>query len=132
MAEVDLEAVRAHLGQRGQGPGPVEVGAALRALGVLLSDTVVHQTVAALRRDSVGAGVLDPLLHLPGVTDVLVNGPDQVYLDRGAGLVIGSGPILSAGQPEHARRSSSSATRPSIAATPRPTPSSASSCSTAV
>lgn len=86
MAEVDLEAVRAHLGQRGQGPGPVEVGAALRALGVLLSDTVVHQTVAALRRDSVGAGVLDPLLHLPGVTDVLVNGPDQVYLDRGAGL----------------------------------------------
>ncbi len=86
MAEVDLEAVRAHLGQRGQLPGPVEVGAALRGLGLLVSDTVVRQTVAALRRESVGAGVLDPLLHLPGVTDVLVNGPDRVYVDRGAGL----------------------------------------------
>ena len=86
MADVDLDAVRVHLGQRGQPPGPVEVGAALRSLGLLVSDTVVRQTVAALRRDSVGAGILDPLLHLPGVTDVLVNGPDRVYVDRGAGL----------------------------------------------
>ena len=29
---------------------------------------------------------LDVLLHEPGVTDVLVNGPDQVYVDRGDGL----------------------------------------------
>jgi pilus assembly protein CpaF len=86
MTDVDLEAVRSHLGQRGQLPGPVEVGAALRSLGLLVSDTVVRQTVAALRRESIGAGVLDPLLHLPGVTDVLVNGPDRVYVDRGTGL----------------------------------------------
>ena len=86
MADIDLEAVRAHLGQRGQSPGPVEVGAALRTLGLLVSDTAVRATVAALRRESVGAGVLDPLLHLSGVTDVLVNGPDRVYVDRGAGL----------------------------------------------
>ncbi len=86
MAEVDLEAVRSHLGHRGEVPGPVEVGAALRSLGLLVSDTVVRETVAALRRDSIGAGVLDPLLQLPGVTDVLVNGPDRVFLDRGAGL----------------------------------------------
>lgn len=86
MTEVDLEAVRAHLGRTGQRPGPVEVGAALRSLGVLVSDAGVRQTVAALRRDSIGAGALEPLLHLPGVTDVLVNGPDQVFLDRGAGL----------------------------------------------
>ncbi|MCC6496299.1 MAG: TadA family conjugal transfer-associated ATPase [Propionibacteriaceae bacterium] len=86
MAEVDLDAVRSHLGHLGQAPGPVEVGAALRGLGLLVSDTVVRETVAALRRDSLGAGVLDPLLQLPGVTDVLVNGPDQVFLDRGAGL----------------------------------------------
>lgn len=29
---------------------------------------------------------MEPLLALPGVTDVLVNGPDHVYLDRGGGL----------------------------------------------
>jgi len=86
MAEVELEAVRAVLGRRGQEPGPVEVGAALRSLGVLVTDAVVRQTVAALRRESVGAGVLDPLLREPGVTDVLVNAPDQVFVDRGHGL----------------------------------------------
>ena len=86
MAEVELEAVRAVLGRRGQEPGPVEVGTALRSLGVLVTDAVVRQTVAALRRESVGAGVLDPLLREPGVTDVLVNAPDQVFVDRGRGL----------------------------------------------
>ncbi|WP_345893877.1 TadA family conjugal transfer-associated ATPase [Nocardioides sp. TF02-7] len=40
----------------------------------------------ALRRDVVGAGPLDPLLREPGVTDVLVNGAGEVYVDRGAGL----------------------------------------------
>jgi pilus assembly protein CpaF len=33
-----------------------------------------------------GAGPLEPLLATPGVTDVLVNGPDQVWFDRGNGL----------------------------------------------
>lgn len=32
------------------------------------------------------AGPLGPLLALPGVTDVLVNGPADVWLDRGSGL----------------------------------------------
>ncbi len=40
----------------------------------------------ALRRDVVGAGPLEPLLRTEGVTDVLVNGAEQVWLDRGAGL----------------------------------------------
>jgi pilus assembly protein CpaF len=39
-----------------------------------------------LRRDVEGSGPLEPLLRLEGVTDVLVNGPDAVYVDRGAGL----------------------------------------------
>ncbi|WP_019873949.1 TadA family conjugal transfer-associated ATPase [Sporichthya polymorpha] len=33
------------------------------------------------------AGALEPLLAEPGVTDVLVNGPQEVWVDRGAGLV---------------------------------------------
>jgi len=86
MREAELEAVRDHLGRHGQQAGPVEVGMALRRLGLLVSDATVMQAVAALRRDSVGAGVLDPLLQEPGITDVLVNAPDQVFVDRGAGL----------------------------------------------
>jgi pilus assembly protein CpaF len=42
----------------------------------------------ALRHDVVGAGPLEPLLRQDGVTDVLVNGPDRVYVDRGAGLEV--------------------------------------------
>ena len=46
----------------------------------------VRPELAALRRESAGAGPLEPLLALRGVTDVLVNGHRQVFLDRGAGL----------------------------------------------
>jgi pilus assembly protein CpaF len=46
----------------------------------------VLSLVDQLRSETRGAGVLDPLLALPGVTDVLVNGPDDVHVDRGHGL----------------------------------------------
>ncbi len=85
-AGVRLADVRAVLGRAGAVPGPVEVAAALRGLGVLVSEGTVRETVAALRRESAGAGPLEPLLALRGVTDVLVNGHRQVFLDRGAGL----------------------------------------------
>lgn len=84
--EVPVEAVRAYLGRRGLPAGPVEVGLALRDLGHLVSDRAVRATVAALRRESVGAGPLEELLGLPGVTDVLVNGAAEVFVDRGRGL----------------------------------------------
>jgi pilus assembly protein CpaF len=70
-------------------PGPLtphRVAAALRAAGRPVGDATVLAVYETLRRDIVGAGPLEPLLRLPGVTDVLVNGPDQVFLDRGGGL----------------------------------------------
>ena len=33
-----------------------------------------------------GAGPLDSLLSEPGITDILVNGANEVYVDRGSGL----------------------------------------------
>lgn len=84
--ELPVAAVRAYLGRRGLPAGPVEVGLALRELGHLVSDHAVRSTVAALRRESVGAGPLDDLLALPDVTDILVNGAAQVFIDRGHGL----------------------------------------------
>lgn len=86
MSDVPLERVREYLVRHHVSGGPVEVGAALRSLGHLASEGVVRATVDELRRESVGAGPLDGLLATPGVTDVLVNGPDEVYLDRGRGL----------------------------------------------
>ncbi|WGL52822.1 TadA family conjugal transfer-associated ATPase [Nocardioides sp. BP30] len=72
---------------RSAGPlTPHRVAEALRAAGRPVGDATVLAVYETLRRDVVGAGPLEPLLRLPGVTDVLVNGPDQVFVDRGAGL----------------------------------------------
>jgi pilus assembly protein CpaF len=65
---------------------PQRVAEALRAAGRPVGDATVLAVHELLRRDIVGAGPLEPLLRLPGVTDVVVNGPDQVFVDRGAGL----------------------------------------------
>lgn len=65
---------------------PHRVAEALRAAGRPVGDATVLSVFETLRRDVLGAGPLEPLLRTPGVTDVLVNGPDQVYLDRGQGL----------------------------------------------
>ena len=83
---VDLDQVRARLGALGHQPTPAEVAQALAWLGHVVSDATVLATVEALRRDSRGAGPLESLLHEPGVTDVVVNGADAVYVDRGHGL----------------------------------------------
>jgi pilus assembly protein CpaF len=64
-----------------------QVAAALRAEERLLGDREVLTLAEELRADLVGAGPLEPLLHAPEVTDVLVNGPDDVWVDAGAGLV---------------------------------------------
>ena len=65
---------------------PHRVAEALRAGGGPVGDATVLAVHDTLRRDVLGAGPLEPLLRLPGVTDVLVNGPDQVWVDRGEGL----------------------------------------------
>jgi pilus assembly protein CpaF len=81
---VDL--VRDHLARTPGELTPHRVQEALRAEGRIVGDATVLGVFEMLRRDVVGAGPLEPLLRLPGVTDVLVNGPDQVFIDRGAGL----------------------------------------------
>jgi pilus assembly protein CpaF len=82
----DLAAVRDRLAREPGELTPHRVALALRESGRPVGDAAVLEVYEALRRDVVGAGPLEPLLRLPGVTDVLVNGPDRVYLDRGAGL----------------------------------------------
>ena len=81
-----LDLVRDRLSGLGRRYTPADVAIAMRAEGLIVSDSAVLDTVESLRRHSVGAGLLEPLLHEPGVTDVLVNGADQVFVDRGAGL----------------------------------------------
>ncbi|WP_338072800.1 TadA family conjugal transfer-associated ATPase [Aeromicrobium phoceense] len=86
-AEV-VERVRRRLAASGAEPTPHSVAEALRAEDQLWGTTTVLAIVEQLRSEVLGAGVLQPLLDLPGVTDVLVNGADGVYVDAGDGLVL--------------------------------------------
>jgi pilus assembly protein CpaF len=81
-----LDLVRDRLAGLGRDYRPGDVAIAMRAEGLAVSDSAVLAAVESLRRHSVGAGILEPLLREPGITDVLVNGPDQVFVDRGSGL----------------------------------------------
>ncbi|WP_404869227.1 TadA family conjugal transfer-associated ATPase [Kitasatospora griseola] len=81
-----VDAVRLRLAEAGAAPTTGSVAAALRAARPPLGGADVLNTVRSLRAEIVGAGPLDPLLAEPDVTDVLVNGPDQVWIDRGKGL----------------------------------------------
>lgn len=81
-----VDAVRLRLAESGAAPTVGSVAAALRAERAPLGDGDVLDTVRALRAELVGAGPLDRLLAMPDVTDVLVNGPDEVWIDRGGGL----------------------------------------------
>jgi pilus assembly protein CpaF len=67
---------------------PDDLDGAVRAESRAVVDDVV---LAGLRAEVVaetsGAGVLEPLLAQPGVTDVLVSACDSVWVDAGGGLV---------------------------------------------
>lgn len=84
---VVLDEVRALLVAGGGVPGPARVAAALRATGRVLGDEELLAVVSTLQAELNGAGPLQPLLSAPGVSDVLVNSPDSVWIDCGRGLV---------------------------------------------
>jgi pilus assembly protein CpaF len=60
----------------------VAVAAALGEAAVVLSPAELAATVQAVGDELTGLGPLAPLLADPGVTDILVNGPSDVYVER--------------------------------------------------
>jgi len=81
-----VRAVRRHLAMIGRPPSAVDIADALRATGQVVSDSTVLGIQDGIAHDSIGVGILQPLLSLEGLTDIVVNGPDQVFTDRGWGL----------------------------------------------
>ena len=68
-------------------PDESDLRSAVQACGLVLDQWAMAQLLSALRSELAGLGPLEPLLRDPRVTDVLVNGPNAVWVDRGAGLV---------------------------------------------
>lgn len=65
---------------------PGDLARRIREEAGVISDVDVLDLLRRLRLDNTGLGQLEHLLNQPGVTDVVVNGPDQVFFDRGEGL----------------------------------------------
>ncbi|MHA6508622.1 TadA family conjugal transfer-associated ATPase [Tessaracoccus sp. Y1736] len=86
MPDIELDRLQASLASLGRPFTPLDVVVSLRAMGVAVTDAGVHDVLADLRRHSVGAGPLEDLLGRPGVSDVVVNGPRDVFVDTGQGL----------------------------------------------
>jgi pilus assembly protein CpaF len=80
-----VDDVRDRLAADGRDPTHAAVAEVLRADGRVLGDATVLAVLRTLRSEITGAGPLDVLLADPEVTDVLVNAPDEVWVDRGAG-----------------------------------------------
>jgi len=81
-----IDRVRMRLVAAGLAATPAAIATAVREEAGLLGDAAVLNVVEALRPELIGIGPLDGLIRDPTVTDVLVNGPDEVWVDRGSGL----------------------------------------------
>ncbi|WP_410871853.1 TadA family conjugal transfer-associated ATPase [Nocardia sp. A7] len=82
-----LERVRERLAEHPGVPDAAQLAAAIRTeAGGVLADTDLLRALRLLQTEMTGAGLLEPLLHDPRVADVLVTGPDSVWVDRGRGL----------------------------------------------
>ncbi len=84
--EALIERVQRRLVDDGLEPTPTALARALRAESpVLVSDAEMLGLIRGLQRELVGAGPLADLLADPQTSDVVVNGPRDVRVDRGAG-----------------------------------------------
>jgi pilus assembly protein CpaF len=63
------------------------VASAVRAEGGVLGDAAVLVLARRLRSEFAGLGPLEPLIGVPGITDVVVVRPDEIWIDSGSGLV---------------------------------------------
>ena len=66
--------------------GGGDLNSAARDTSGVVGAEQIHNLTRGLRAQLYGAGPLQELLDEPGVTDVLVNGPRAVWVDRGNGL----------------------------------------------
>ncbi|MDR0482487.1 MAG: TadA family conjugal transfer-associated ATPase [Cellulomonadaceae bacterium] len=77
---------RTRRSQRHRTTDAAAVRDALSASGRVLGSDALRELTRAAHAEVAGAGPLQPLLDLPNVTDVLVNTPNDVWVDRGGAL----------------------------------------------
>ncbi len=79
--------IRAQLGETGYPPSELEIAQAVSTELPLLGSAAKIEVFDQVTSHINGLGPLAKLAAQPGVTDILVNGPSQVWYDSGHGLV---------------------------------------------
>ncbi len=79
---IERRRVAAASGDRAETDLPNEVRALVDEEAALLSPATRAEVAARIVRDTVGLGPLEDLLADPSVEEVMVNGPDHVYVER--------------------------------------------------
>src|SRR4051794_31791950 len=69
----------------GKDADPADVAGQVRLHAPAAGTAQLLESAGRLLAEVAGAGVLEPFLHQPDVSDVLVNGPGPVWIDRGHG-----------------------------------------------
>ncbi|MCU1511352.1 MAG: TadA family conjugal transfer-associated ATPase [Arthrobacter sp.] len=77
---------------------PSRVAAAVQATGRMLGTAGALAAVDSISAELTGLGPLQALARDPAVTDIFVNGPDSVWLDRGDGPE--KVPVFFSGEPQ--------------------------------
>jgi pilus assembly protein CpaF len=80
---VERRRAEAAAGQSPEGSLEASVRALVAERAAVLCERDREELVATIVRDSVGLGPLEVLLGDPTVEEVMVNGPDRVYIERG-------------------------------------------------
>ena len=79
--------VRNRLVRNGSDVSRASVAGAVREASALSGDLGLLGRVERVESELIGLGTLQPLADDPAVTDILVNGPDQVWVEREGRLV---------------------------------------------
>lgn len=78
--------VRRRMLDDGEPVTPARLAAAVHSSGRLLGAEGALRAVDRVQAELQGLGPLQELAELPGISDILVNGPDRVWVDSGHGL----------------------------------------------
>ena len=74
------------------------LNAVFEELGLNLPKPERQRVLQSVLDDFLGLGPIDPLVHDPEITEVMVNGPDQVFVERAGKLTLSSTQFESEGQ----------------------------------
>jgi pilus assembly protein CpaF len=79
--------VRETLAQHALTPDHDSIAQAIRTQFPVVGEATVDELTPLIQAELVGFSVVQDLVDDPHITDVVINGPESIWVDRGAGLV---------------------------------------------